>query len=117
MPTVLEDLKQLLEVDLDEEIYDNQLLLYANGGLRYLMNNAVPVSIITKDTEHTAFANLKDDDYQIVLSWLNLHCLRLFDRTLMNSNQTATNNWIEAEMQNLIYQLKVIYDRTDSGGG
>jgi hypothetical protein len=40
MSTVLEDLKQLLEVDLDEEIYDNQLLLYANGGLKYLMNNA-----------------------------------------------------------------------------
>lgn len=33
---ILDDLKELLEIDLEEQIYDKQLLLYANGGIAYL---------------------------------------------------------------------------------
>lgn len=122
--SVLDDLKNLLEVDVEETIFDAQLLLYANSGIAYLKNNGIPVERIgtTSDvfafqkeltenkTSDTIWHNLRDDDYEIVLAWLHLYCLQRFDRTLMTSAYKATVNWIDSEMTNLIYQLKVRYD-------
>ena len=122
--SVLDDLKNLLEVDVEETIFDAQLLLYANSGIAYLRNNGIPVERIgtTSDvfafqkeltentTSDTVWHNLRDDDYEIVLAWLHLYCLQRFDRTLMTSAYKTTQNWIDSEMTNLIYQLKVRYD-------
>lgn len=122
--SVLDDLKNLLEVDVEETIFDAQLLLYANSGIAYLKNNGVPIERIgtTSDvfafqkeltenkTSNAIWHNLRDDDYEIVLAWLHLYCLQRFDRTLMASAYKTTLNWIDSEMTNLIYQLKVRYD-------
>ena len=122
--SVLDDLKNLLEVDVEETIFDAQLLLYANSGIAYLRNNGIPVERIgtTSDvfafqkeltenkTSNAIWHNLRDDDYEIVLAWLHLYCLQRFDRTLMTSAYKTTLNWIDSEMTNLIYQLKVRYD-------
>ena len=122
--SVLDDLKNLLEVDVEETIFDAQLLLYANSGIAYLRNNGIPVERIgtTSDvfafqkeltentTSDTVWHNLRDDDYDIILAWLHLYCLQRFDRTLMTSAYKTTQNWIDSEMTNLIYQLKVRYD-------
>ena len=110
--SILNDVKVLVEVDIEEEIFDPQLLRYINMGIQYLINNAVPIKIITFDTESSEFTELRDGDYQIVLSWLHLFCLQRFDRTLLQSSgsSSATSNWIENEMKNLIYMLKVVYD-------
>ena len=122
--SVLDDLKNLLEVDVEETIFDAQLLLYANSGIAYLRNNGIPVERIGTTSDVFAFQkeltenktsdviwhNLRDDDYEIVLAWLHLYCLQRFDRTLMTSAYKTTQNWIDSEMTNLIYQLKVRYD-------
>lgn len=122
--SVLDDLKNLLEVDVEETIFDAQLLLYANSGIAYLKNNGIPIERIgtTSDvfafqkeltenkTSNAIWHNLRDDDYEIVLAWLHLYCLQRFDRTLMTSAYKTTLNWIDSEMTNLIYQLKVRYD-------
>lgn len=122
--SVLDDLKNLLEVDVEETIFDAQLLLYVNSGIAYLKNNGIPVERIgtTSDvfafqkeltenkTSNAIWHNLRDDDYEIVLAWLHLYCLQRFDRTLMTSAYKTTQNWVDSEMTNLIYQLKVRYD-------
>ena len=122
--SVLDDLKNLLEVDVEETIFDAQLLLYANSGIAYLKNNGIPVERIGTTSDVFAFQKeltenitsdavwneLRDDDYEIVLAWLHLYCLQRFDRTLMTSAYKTTLNWIDSEMTNLIYQLKVRYD-------
>jgi hypothetical protein len=108
---ILQNIKTLLEIDVDEEIFDSQLLLYINAGLRYLKNNGVPVSKISLKTQ--SFRGLKSGDQDIVLSWLHLYCLQRLDRTLMYSTtgSTATINWIDEEMTDLIYHLKARYDK------
>lgn len=108
--SVLDDLKNLLEVDVEETIFDAQLLLYANSGIAYLKNNAIPVARIESNTLSKEW-ELRDDDYEIVLAWLHLYCLQRFDRTLMTSAYKTTVNWIDSEMTNLIYQLKARYDK------
>lgn len=108
--SVLDDLKNLLEVDVEETIFDAQLLLYANSGIAYLMNNAIPVTRIEANTLSKEW-ELRDGDYDIVLAWLHLYCLQRFDRTLMTNAYKTTVNWIDDEMKNLINQLKVRYDK------
>ena len=110
--TIIEELKTLLEIDIDEELFDHQILLQANAGLRYLMNNAIPVFLIDETNSGDDFDKLQAGDYQLVLNWLHLYCLQRLDRTLNYSTLGAktTGNWIEDEKTDLIYQLKVRYD-------
>ena len=35
--TILNEIKNLIEVDIEETIFDNQLLFYANSGISYLI--------------------------------------------------------------------------------
>lgn len=109
---ILSSIKTILEVDLEETIFDDQLLLYLNSGLSYLINNKIPVSTIDATTTSDAFValGLKSNDVLITLSWLHLYTLQRFDRTLMQSNENTTANWIDIEMDNLLYQLKTFYD-------
>lgn len=110
---ILEAIKNLVEIDVDEEIYDAQLLLYANSGIQYLINNKVPISRIDENSESEVWTEIEEDDYLIILDWLHLRILQRFDRTLMAGNQTTTATWIDSEMTNLIYHLKCKYDRSD----
>lgn len=111
MSTILGDIKTLVEVDADEDIYDAQLILIINGGIAYLRNNGVPVSKIDKDTTADGWPKLSDDDYPVVLDWLNYRVLQNFDRTLMLSySANTTNNFIDYHMTDLLYQLKVRYE-------
>lgn len=102
----------MLEFDLDTEIYDSQLLLYINAGIRYLINNNIPLVFIDSETQVESFheAGLQVGDEMIVISWLHLECMQKFDRTLMSENYRTTQLWIDSEKSNLINQLKVIYD-------
>jgi len=100
----------MLEVDVEEEIFDTQLLAYANIGIVYLIRNKIPLHVITTTTTFDDFPDLKGNDIYIVLSWLHLYILQRFDRTLMQGNQGITTNWIDTEMTDLITGLKAIYD-------
>ena len=106
MATILEQIKTKLEVDLDEPIFDPQLLSSINAGIAYLRNNNIPLKNIDESTEKT---NLIESDELVVLEWLSLYTLQRFDRSLMQVSGNATNLWIDKEMQNLLYQLKVRY--------
>jgi hypothetical protein len=110
--TILQKVKTLVEVDLDEMIFDDQLLLYINNGLRYLANNKIPVSAVKIGETFDGFTKLRDGDSEIVLAWLHLYVLQRFDMTTMGSNRftSSATTWIEVEMTNLIHQLKSIYD-------
>ena len=108
--TILAMVKTMLELDISEDIFDDQLLLYLNAGIQYLINNKIPVTSIGETTTPDAFTGLKTGDSQIVIQWLHLYCLQRFDRTLMEGSGT-TLNWLDGELQDLIYQLKVIYDQ------
>lgn len=111
MSSILKDIKTLVEVDAEEDIYDAQLILIINGGISYLKNNGIPVSRIDKDTTATNWTDLQADDYPVVLDWLNYRVLQNFDRTLMLSySANTTNNFIDYHMAELLYQLKVRYD-------
>lgn len=111
--TILEKIKTLLEVDLSEEIFDDQLLLYLNNGLRYLINNKIPLSLIDDTTTIEAWTEIIAGDDQVVLSWLHLYTIQRFDRSLMQTGGT-TMEWIDKEQENLLYQLKVKYDQVIS---
>lgn len=110
---ILGELKTLLEVDIEETIFDSQLLLYVNSGIGYLANNGIPVSRIDENATKESFVFMAESDYAVLISWLHLYCLQRFDRTLMTQGNQTTLNWIDSEMTNLLYQLKVKYDRSD----
>lgn len=111
MSTILGDVKTLVEVDAEEDIYDAQLILIINGGIAYLKNNGIPVSRIDDKTEVSNWNELSEDDYPVVLDWLNYRVLQNFDRTLMLSySANTTNNFIDYHMTELLHQLKVRYD-------
>ncbi len=110
--TVLKAVKTLLEVDITENIYDEQLLLYLNSGVQYLINNKIPVTFIDETTTPDDFINLKSGDSQLVIQWLYLYCFQRFDRVSMGS---SAQNWIDNELQELIYHLKIIYDQSVVG--
>lgn len=101
---VLKDLKEMVEVDVEETIFDKQLLLHANSGIAYLKNNLIPVSRITELTEQTEWS-LREDDYDVVLNWLHFYVLQRFDRQI----GATTLNWINQEMTDLFYHLKAGY--------
>ena len=112
--TILERLKELIEIDVAEEIFDVQLLQYVNMGLRYLANNAIPVGVATELTAFEDFDKLREGDWNIVLAWLHLYVIDRFDSISANSNSrgsTAWQTWLSEDMADKLYQLKTFYDR------
>ena len=106
--TILETIKEMVEVDIEEDIFDVQLLQYINSGISYLQRNGIPVIRINKDTELQGWTNIEEEDKETVLDWLHLRCVQRFDKSLMNGGAT-TMEWIDSELTNLLYQLKAIY--------
>lgn len=111
MGALLEKVKTLLEVDVTEPIYDDQLLLLINGGISYLLNNGIPVAAVDDSTTFDDFAGLTEPDRAVVLQWLFLWVLQRFDMTTMSDNKftVTTGSWIADELDNLLYMLKVQY--------
>ncbi|EAD6937654.1 hypothetical protein AAV12_04140 [Listeria monocytogenes] len=117
--TILQEIKTLLEIDdispenIEENIFDKQLISYINSGIRYLMNNSVPVALIDDSSDSSDWVNATDH-YEIIRDYLHLHVLQRFDRTLViggaNNTSNTTMNWIESEKTNLLYQLKCFFD-------
>ncbi|MDQ0221988.1 phage head-tail connector protein [Streptococcus moroccensis] len=107
--TILNKIKEMVEVDVEEDIFDVQLLRYINSGISYLQRNAIPVSVIDKDTDLTGWPDINEEDRETVLDWLHLRCVQRFDKSLMTGS-AATMEWIDGEMTNLLYQLKAIYE-------
>ena len=106
--TILETIKEMVEVDVEEDIFDVQLLQYINSGISYLQRNAIPVIRIDKETELGGWTDIEEEDREIVLDWLHLRCVQRFDKSLMTGS-AATMEWIDVELTNLLYQLKAIY--------
>ncbi|WP_313175281.1 hypothetical protein [Streptococcus parasuis] len=107
--TILNTIKEMVEIDVEEDIFDVQLLRYINSGISYLQRNAVPVIRIDKETELGGWTDIEEEDREIVLDWLHLRCVQRFDKSLMTGS-AATMEWIDGEMTNLLYQLKSIYE-------
>ena len=109
---IFDEIKNMLEINITETIFDKQLLLYSNSALDYLKHNKIPVVNITKSTSQEEFLadGLLASDINIVLSYLHLYVLQRFDRTLMQTSQNATLSWIDKELTSLLYQLKTVYD-------
>lgn len=105
---LLEEVKELLEIDTEETIYDKQLTSYLNIGLSFLKNNGVPVANMS--TEEVLEWSINDEDYPIIIEWLHLRTLQRFDRTLMNESAKTTNTWIENYLSETLLHLKVRYD-------
>ncbi|MDY3041193.1 hypothetical protein [Streptococcus pluranimalium] len=108
METILDTIKEMVEVDVEEDIFDVQLLRYINSGISYLQRNAIPVIRIEKDTKLEGWMDIEEEDRETVLDWLHLRCVQRFDKSLMTGS-SATMEWIDEEMANLLYQLKAIY--------
>ena len=106
--TILKTIKEMVEVDVEEDIFDVQLLQYINSGISYLQRNAIPVIRIDAKTELGGWTDIREEDREIVLDWLHLRCVQRFDKSLMNGGAT-TMEWIDSELTNLLYQLKAIY--------
>lgn len=114
MGVILNDIKSLVEVDIDDKIYDDQLVLIINSGISYLINNGIPIDEIKTDTNSDEWDKIDKHDYSTILNWLNYHVLQNFDRTLMLSySANTTNNFIDYHMTDLLYQLKVRYDSNE----
>ncbi|HGA1205593.1 TPA: hypothetical protein ACIRGN_000891 [Streptococcus suis] len=106
--TILEKIKEMVELDIDETIFDVQLLSYINSGISYLNRNGIPVVKIDDDSEDVVWESIAGEDVEIIIDWLHLRCVQRFDKSLMNGSET-TMKWIDSEMTNLLYQLKAVY--------
>lgn len=112
MAVILETIKEMVEIDVDEEIFDTQLLRYINSGISYLQRNGIPVTSVEEITDTDVWSELKSDDVESVLDWLHLRCVQRFDKSLMTGSGT-TMEWIDSELTNILYQLKSVYVHTE----
>jgi hypothetical protein len=115
--TILADIKTLLEVDVDETIYDDALLGHINTGMVFLQTNAIPVGVVSGEVEGSELEGdglLKSGDYETIKEYLYFHCLARFDGSVMAANRftSAYSNWIENQLTVLLYSLKARYDRS-----
>ncbi|HEP1369323.1 phage head-tail connector protein [Streptococcus pyogenes] len=109
MTEIFKTLKEMVEVDVEEDIFDVQLLRYINSGISYLQRNAIPVVKIEENSKFTDWPDIEEEDKETILDWLHLRCVQRFDKSLMTGGVT-TMEWIDSELTNILYQLKAIYE-------
>lgn len=109
MTEIFKTLKEMVEVDVEEDIFDVQLLRYINSGISYLQRNAIPVVKIAENSKLTDWPDIEEEDKETILDWLHLRCVQRFDKSLMTGGAT-TMEWIDSELTNILYQLKAIYE-------
>lgn len=106
MVTVLEDIKNLLELD-DTTEYDTQLMRIANSGVAKLINMGVPLTLLKDDTTAESWTELSDVDAQEVRDWLSWYALLRFDRRIERAAYLNTSEI----MDEIAAGLKIRYDR------
>ena len=106
--TVLEAVKRLVEVEIEEDIFDDQLLLYVNMGIAYLINNAIPIFEVDKNTSIEEWTEIEENDRKLIIQYLYLDTISQFDRDLAASK--ATTDYLEARKIENLLQLKCRYE-------
>lgn len=111
--TILQDLKTLLEIDLDEDVEDAELILNANDYIADLINNEVPLTIIdaTTTSEDWEASGLDAIDYYTVLKYLNMSAVRDISPAFVTGQNASINNNIEKSLQRKLFQLKINYTK------
>lgn len=102
---LINKIKEMIEIEPDEKIYDSQITLLINAGLGYLSNNNIPVPKLDEEEAESRAKYKNDNDYDLVVFWLHFYVLLSFDRMI---NQT-TINFIQNQMTDTLIQLKVLY--------
>ena len=107
--TILQAIKTFCEVE-ETTIYDDQLLIIANGRVSQLSMIGVPITAIDDTTDFTDFPDIKLEHTQLIQEYLNLSVIRLFDKNIQDAN-TTTQSWIDRHTSGILQSLKCIYDR------
>lgn len=105
---VLEAVKTLVEVEINEDIFDSELLLYINMGIAFLINNAIPIFKVNENSLLEEWIDIKESDRDLVIQYLYLDTLAQFDRDLAGSK--ATTDYLEAKKLEILVQLKCSYE-------
>ena len=105
--TILNKVALYCEVD-STTAYDDQLLLLINNGIGVLASAGIPVTPINDTTED--FEDIKAAHQPVVITWLCLNTLRIFDKSMADASVT-TQSWIDDELTRLFQSLKALYDR------
>lgn len=101
---IFQTIKDLVELDLSEDIFDNQLLNYINQNIQYMINNGIPITLIDMDTNFSDWSQLRAGDENIICKYLSYTCLVQLDNSFLSKNT------IDKILEDTLYQLKVIYD-------
>lgn len=109
--TILDEIKEKIEIEKSETIYDNQIILELNTGISSLIKNNIPVSFIEKNDDTSKWENIKENDKPIIVDWLRFNMLPKFDKDLLAS--PVTLEYINDTKIDILYQLKATYDNGD----
>ena len=112
MPTILNQIKTKMEVDIEENIFDELLLLNINSSIGYLKQNSIPVDYIEMDSESSIWTDLKSEDINIVIDWIYRDIIPEFDRDILSSSTTV--EFLKEKNTQILYQLKSTYDTLEN---
>ena len=112
MPTILNQIKTKMEVDIEENIFDELLLLNINSSIGYLKQNSIPVDYIEMDSESSVWTDLKSEDINIVIDWIYRDIIPEFDRDILSSSTTV--EFLKEKNTQILYQLKSTYDTLEN---
>lgn len=108
MPTILEQIKTKIEVDIEETIFDSQLLLSINSSIGYLIQNGIPLTYIIENSGSEIWTELKESDINLVIDWIYRDIIPEFDRDILNSSTTV--EFLDRKNTDILYHLKSVYD-------
>jgi hypothetical protein len=110
MSTILEDIKEMIRVDLSEQIFDTEIMLHINNGVSELINNNIPITNIQLLDASGIWDKISKNDYQLILAWLYYYIMLRFERSLWGKGSTTATHFIEKDMTDLLWKLKASYD-------
>ena len=107
MTTIFSDIKNNLEFS-DIDIVDAKLLSLSNYYIQFLINNGVPLSYITKESDTSDWTEISDKNcYYIVIDYITTSLLIDLNIETISSN---TSRILESRLMNNLYHLKVKFD-------
>ncbi len=106
---IFNDVKTMLELDIEDTIYDDQLLIKINSAISYLIKNKVPLASIEQNSDISLWLNqgLTAGDYAAVINWIENRLSLIFDKSILQPSSVAS---INAYLDDILYQLKGTYD-------
>ncbi len=108
MSTILEQIKTKIEVDIEETIFDSQLLLSINSSIASLIKNGIPISFIEENSNVDIWQDLRESDINLVIDFIYRDIIPEFDRDLLSSPTTI--NYLNEKNTDILYYLKSVYD-------